>query len=612
MLFSDLAHYLQQLEKTSSRNEMTRILSGLLRKAGAEEIEAICYLLSGRLLPSYYGLEFNLAEKMMVKVLVSAYEIKPQEVRSLYKAKGDLGDVAYELAKERRHGAKQLSVKEVYVQMLEIARESGEGSQERKITKMSHLVASLDSLSAKYVSRMPVGKLRLGFSDATLLDAFSLMETGDKSARKAIESAYNVTADIGAIGRRIKTAGLAGLKKLKPKPGIPLRPSLAERLSSAEEAVEKAGPEVGIEPKLDGFRTAIHVWHEKGGKQAALFSRNLENTTHMFPEIVESAKKLDVASVILDGETIAFNPKSGEFLPFQETVQRKRKHEIEAFAKKIPLSIFVFDLLYLDGRSLLHLPFRERRKALEDLFIKIPSTGAIRLAQERETSDPKIVEEELAKNIGLGLEGVVVKNLEVPYQAGNRGFHWIKLKAATAALEQLRAGAKKAETQILDTIDCVVMGVYKGRGKRTQFGLGGFLLGVPGKDDSYYTISRLGTGLSDEQFREAQKRAEQLKVKEQPKEYVVEKEITPDVWIRPALVVEILADAITLSPRHTAGRKEEGLARRSLGEGGRGYSLRFPRLVRFRSDKNPEDATTIAEIRKLYQKQKRSAKTIEL
>ncbi|QQG45687.1 MAG: ATP-dependent DNA ligase [Candidatus Sungiibacteriota bacterium] len=593
MRFSELAKYLEKLEKTASRNEMTKILAEVLKEAEEEEIDKVCYLLLGELLPAYRGIEFNIAEKIMIQVLAAALEESPKKITKLYKSKGDLGDVAYDLLSQKRKPAKHLTADKVYSQLLKVSQETGTGSQERKIKKMAELLSELDARSAKFVVRIPIGKMRLGFSDATLLDALSFMLKGDKSARKEIEQAYNVTADIGAIAKIVKKSGLGSLQRIEPHPGIPIRPSLAERLRTVEEVIEKAGPEVGVEQKLDGFRTQIHLWREEGEKKIALFSRNLENTTAMFPEIVAAAKKLPVQEAILDGETIGYNPKSNKFSPFQETVQRKRKYDIEEFAKKIPLSIFVFDILYLNGKSLLERPFRERRKIIERVLPE-KTKGALRLTPHRVTKDPNVILKELKSSIAAGLEGVVAKNLDAAYEAGSRGFHWIKLKATMAALEKLRGG-KKTETKILDTIDCVVMGAYKGRGKRAVFGVGGLLLGIRGQDGRYYSISRLGTGLSDEQFREAHRRLGKLKVNTAPKEYIVDKEITPDIWVRPSLVVEILADEITLSPRHTAGRKGTS----------RGYSLRFPRLVRFRDDKNPEDATTAEEIKKLFAEQKK-------
>lgn len=594
MKFPDLAVYLEKLENTASRNEMTITLAEIFRRAGEEEIDKISYLLLGKLLPSYRGIEFNMAERMMIRALALAFGETAPGIMRKYKSSGDLGDVAYDLAGQKKKW-RDIEVNSLYDVLLGIALDSGTGSQERKIKKMAELLSNLDARSIKFVVRMPLGKMRLGFSDVTLLDAFSTAERGDKSARALIEAAYNVGADIGAIAKKIKSGGLPSLKKIETTPGIPVRPSLAERLPDVLETIEKAGPLVGVEKKLDGFRTQLHVWSEKGKKHISLFSRNLENTTPMFPEIVAAAEKLKVKDVILDGESIGFNPKNGRFTSFQETVQRKRKHGIEEFAKKIPLHIFIFDILHLNGESLVTRTLRERRKILERV-LPAHGTGTIILVEHKETDDPHFLEEELKKSVAAGLEGLVAKNLEAPYRAGHRGFHWIKLKATMAALENLRAGKKRGKTQVLDTVDCLIMGAYKGRGKRADFGIGGFLLGIRGPGDKYYTISRLGTGLSDERFREARRRLEGLRATSMPKEYVADKEVAPDIWAKPSIVAEILADEITLSPRHTAGRHSAK---------GRGYSLRFPRLVRFRDDKGPEDATTLKEIEKLYKMQSR-------
>jgi DNA ligase-1 len=598
MRFSVLAGYLERLENTPSRNAMTSILAELLARADADEADKLCYLLLGELAPAYRGIDFQIAEKMMLRVLVSAYDMAPAEVLRRFKTAGDLGDVAYAHASGsgpaggKRGGP---SVAAAYDALYDIARESGEGSQDRKISMLADLLRALDPLSAKYVVRIPLGKLRLGFSDATLLDAFSFLIAGDKSARGRIERAYNVTADIGAIAAHIKRGGLGALARLGARPGIPIRPSLAERLQDTDAVIEKAGPVVAVEPKLDGFRTQIHVWEERGVRRAELFSRNLERTTDMFPEIASAARKMRVKSAILDAEAIGYHPETGNFALFQETVQRKRKHDIAATAAKIPLVAFVFDIMYLDGIPLIALPFVKRRRRLEDIFKKKSGEDALRLAERTDTDSVAVVRRELERNIGRGLEGIVVKNLAVGYEAGSRGFHWIKLKEKSSALARLRAG--DSHGGLVDTIDCVVMGAYRGRGKRAQFGVGGFLLGVRGPDDRYYTISRLGTGLSDDWFREARHRIRAHEMKEKPRQYVVDDDTAPDIWIAPSLVVEILADEITRSPRHTAGRDADGA----------GYSLRFPRLVRFRDDKKPEDATLIEEIVRIHGLQKNLA-----
>ena len=620
MRFSELARYLEKLEATSSRNDITRLLADLFGRTGAGEIGKACYLLLGELVPAYRGIEFNIAEKMMLQVIARAYGRDPDEVSRLYKREGDHGNIAYLFAgKQATHRGAALDISAVYERLLAIAEHAGMGSQERKVTGFADLLSALDPLSAKFVARIPVGKLRLGFSEMTILDALSVMLVGDKSARRRIEAAYNITADIGALALRLKTRGLSSLTRLAATPGIPIRPSLAERLRTVEDVIVKAGPVVAVEPKLDGFRTQIHVWQNGRSRRVALFSRNLENTTAMFPEIARAAKSLKIKSVILDAEAIGFNAKTGAYAPFQETAQRKRKHDIEAFAKKIPLVGLVFDVLYLNGKSLLSLSQRKRRKILEHLFREDASEGVLRIDPQRITDDPNVIAAELDANVKRGLEGLVVKNLGSPYQAGSRGFHWIKLKATMAALEGLRAGPPTKSSgggagkrhgmmQLPDTIDCVVMGAYKGRGKRAGFGVGGFLIGVRA-GERYYSLSRLGSGLSDEQFREMNIRVGKLQSGSPPKEYVLLKDVAPDIWVRPKLVVEILADEISLSSRYTVGRKgEERTAptrRGGLRPAGRGYSLRFPRLVRFRDDKDPDEATTVAEVAHMYKLQRR-------
>ena len=203
---------------------MTKILSGVLKESDAGEADKICYLLLGELVPAYRGVDFNIAEKIMLRVLASAYGKKLAGVTASYKSKGDLGDVAYELVRAERTRGQHPTVSLVYEKLLAIARESGEGSQERRVGGLAKILAALDPLSAKYVTRIPIGKLRLGFSDATLLDALSVMVKGDKSARPVIERAYNVTADIGAIAKRVKSSGLRGLERLAPTPRNPLPP----------------------------------------------------------------------------------------------------------------------------------------------------------------------------------------------------------------------------------------------------------------------------------------------------------------------------------------------------------------------------------------------------
>jgi len=596
MTFHRLAEYFSQIEATDSRLAMTELLAQVIKEASVGEAGKICYLSLGRLAPLYVGIEFNLAEKMMVKVLSLAYGTDESQARNLYKSKGDLGEVAQELSLKLKVQSSKLSVVEVYEKLREIAEVSGTGSQEKKVQWMAELLQKLDPLSARYLVRIPVGKLRLGFSDLTILDALSWMAVGDKSKREEIEEAFNARADIGQIAQIIKEkGGLKGLKGVKVSLGVPIMPALCQRLPTPEEMIEKMAPQaqdkVAAEPKYDGTRLQIHFsrkrkWEEKEAQLSfdtkpvgfvRTFTRNLENTTHMFPDLVQAVfEEVDAQEAILDCEAIGFDPKTGRFLPFQETIKRKRKYEIGKTAKEIPLKFFCFDILYKDGKDLLDLPFSQRREVLEKI---LPSRNkTILLSPQIVTDDPQELRQYHGEQRRKGLEGVVVKKWEAPYDPGRRGYTWVKFKE-----EEGKKGGGLA-----DTLDCLVMGYNRGKGRRTQFGIGAFLVGVR-KGERFLTVSKIGTGkgLTDEQWMEMHRRCEKAKTKEKPKEYQVSKSLVPDVWCAPKIVVEIKADNITKSPTHTAA-----------------YALRFPRLVRFRDDKSPEQATTLGEAEKLFRLQK--------
>jgi DNA ligase-1 len=577
MTFQQLTSFFQELEKTASRNKMTEILAKLLKSAVTEEVDKVCYLSLGRLAPLYKGIEFNLAEKMLIRVLAQAYRKEEGEVKKKYKELGDLGDVAAFFDKKAK--AKPLSVNQTYERLLEIALESGKGSVERKIGKTAQLLDDLDARSAKYIVRIPLGKLRLGFSDLTILDALSWLIAGNKSKRAEIEAAYNVRADVGQVAQIIKQKGLSGLKKVKVQLGVPVVPALAQRLPNPEEMIKKMTSEkenlVASEPKYDGTRLQIHFRKKK--KLVQTFTRNLENTTHMFPDLARAVfSEVRASEAILDGEAIGFDPKTGKFLPFQETIKRKRKYGIGQKAKEIPLKFFCFDLLYKDGKDLFKESFKRRRQILEKVLSSKNKT--ILLSPQMVSSDPNELRRYHDEQIKKGLEGSVVKKWEAPYDPGRRGYTWVKFKA-----EKGKKGAGLA-----DTLDCVVMGYNKGKGKRAQFGLGAFLVGVR-KGATFLTISKIGTGLSDEQWREMYRRCQKSNVKTQtkPKNYLVDKNLEPDTWCAPQIMVEIEADNITKSPIHTAK-----------------YALRFPRLVRFRDDKAATQVTTLAEAEKLYKLQK--------
>lgn len=578
MKFSIVAQYFEKIEKTPGRLDMTEYLCQLFKQATPEEAKIISYFSLGEMHPPYVGAQFQVADKMLLKVFARILSKSEEEVKELFQVLGDIGLVIDHRAQSVDTG---LSVHEVYVKLDEIEKISGQGAQEKKIAAICALMENLDNLSAKFVSRILVGKLRLGFSDMTLIDALSWMLVGDKSVRKLIENAYNTSADIGLIAYVAKDKGVAGLEDLTIQVGIPIRPAAAERMPTAKEIFEKLGTGIVAQPKLDGFRLQIHVSNVAPEPFVKFFSRNLVDMSHMFPDLVEAFKNLKVETLICEGEAIVYDVHTGNFVPFQETVKRRRKHDIEEIAQELPLKVFIFDILYLDGKSLMALPHTKRREIVEHVF-KHSHKEVVSVIDEVVIHSIKQLEDYFYANIEAGLEGLVVKKPDSIYQPGKRNFNWVKLKREEAGLLE-------------DTIDCVVLGYYYGEGKRTQLGIGGFLAGVyDKKHDNFHAITKVGTGLTDEQWVELKNKCDAIKAPEQPKNVECAKDVYPDVWVYPEIVVLIRADEITRSPRYTAGRMSDEL----------GYALRFPRFMGYREDKSAFDATEVEEIKHMYKDQK--------
>lgn len=561
MKFSDLSVYLEKLEKTSSRLEITSILSDLFKKTSPKEIDKVVYLSLGVLAPNYEGVLLNLAEKMMIRVISLAFNKTPDEVKTLYKKSGDLGDTAQKLNKNEKSN---LSVSNVYEKLIEIANDGGAGSQEKKVEKTSNLLKGLDALSTRFVARIPVGRLRLGFSEKTIMDALS-KSTG--ISKKEVEDAYNIRPDIGYVARLVKEGKP---QSVTPEVGVPVVPMLAARLNSPIEMIKKMG-EVSVEPKFDGLRIFIHF--RKKDNFLRIFTRNMNAIpSDTFPELSDVGKYIKANEVILDTEAVGIDPKREMFLDFQKTMNRRRKHNIEKSASEVPLQFQVFDTLFIDGKGLLNVPYRQRRREVERVVI---NGSILRVDENTITKDPEVIRSLHEKYLKMGLEGVVVKKADGFYVSGRTGWNWVKMKEVEGKMGKLS-----------DTVDCVIMGATSGKGKRVGFGVGQFLAGV--KDgEKIKTVTKVGTGLTDEQFKELSTRLKKIVVSEKPKEYEVHKDLTPDFWVAPSEVVELAADEITVSPKHTAG-----------------YALRFPRLVRFRDDKNPNQATTLKELKDIFKLQR--------
>ncbi len=568
MKFKRLSFYLENLDKTASRIRITEILASLFKESNADEIDKVVYLLLGTLAPNYRRVVFNVAERMMLQVAVKAYGKDLKLVKEEYKKKGDIGDVVYNLAsKSKGKSEKSPSVVEVYKTLFEVAQDGGERSQERKVTKLADLISTLDPVSAKYVSRIPVGKLRLGFSDKTVLDGLSWMEYGDKSGKDRLDKAYHVLPDVGLLARDVKEKGIEkATENVIPQVGVPVLPMLAQRLKNPAEMIEKMG-NVAVEPKLDGLRIQIH--HKKGKDGfTKVYTRNLNETSWMFPELKKISKFIKAKEVILDTEAIGVDEERQKLVNFQATMTRRRKHEIEKYQTKVPIKFFVFDILSKNGKNYMDGDYKERRSILERT---VKQGKLFKIVDYIITDNPGEITKLNAKWRKKGLEGIVVKRVDSGYVPGRTGWRWVKMKEA-----------QEAEGKLADTLDCIIMGYSVGKGRRAGFGIGQFLAGIIDKG-KVKTITKVGTGLTDEQFNVLNKKLNRIVTANKPKEYDVHKDYEPDYWVEPKVVVEIAADELTKSPRHTSG-----------------MALRFPRLVKFREDKSLKQITTKKEIIKLF------------
>jgi len=576
--YSEVAEKYEELEGISGRNEMTRVLAELLKETPRDELPLLVYLTQGKLRPDYEGVELGLAEKLALRAVSSATGLSSQKVYTTYIKFGDIGTAAEELLKTKGQGtlfSERLTLKRVYDTLLRVAKQSGSGSIELKLKELGSLLNDATPTEAKFVMRTVTGELRLGVADYTVLDAAASAFLGGKGERGAVERAYNVHPDLGFVVASVASKGLRGLHGIEVEVGVPIRPMLAERLSSAEAIIKKMGDRVvAAEYKLDGERLQIH----KDGNSVKLFSRRLESITGNYPDAVELAKKdVKAKKAILEAEVVAINEDTGEYLPFQELMHRRRKHGVEQAMRDYPVALNFFDILYAEvditGR-----PYTFRRNKLQEV---VEETDRTRLVPVMRSSDPAKIENFMEEAIENGCEGLMLKDLSSDYRAGARGFAWIKLK-------------REYRSELTDTIDLVIIGAFHGRGRRAGT-YGTYLLGAYDEKRTLFTsVAKIGTGFSDADLEKIPKLLRPYESHVKPAN--VESAMAPDVWFRPHMVIETIAAELTLSPIHTAaiGRIRPGA----------GISLRFPKFTgRIRDDKGPEDATTVEEIVSMYNRQ---------
>ena len=578
MKYAVLADAYKHIEATSGRLAMTELLAGLFRKTTHALIGHVVYLTQGKLSPDFEGVEIGVAEKMAIRAVAHATQVPAATVESKLSTAGDLGLVAEALLPKGKRRGTGLTLEEVYKELDRTAQASGKGAQAAKMHAIAGLLARATPLEAKYLVRTITGRLRLGVGDMTVLDALAVVFAGGKQARKVLERAYNLTSDLGYVARTVASGGLDAVRKIHVVVGKPIRPMLAERLGDPQEILHKLGGQCIAEYKYDGERLQIH----KKGPQVDIFSRRLEKIVTQYPDVVELARThLHAREAIIEGEVVAINPTSGDLLSFQELMPRRRKYGIEQVVADIPTAVFAFDALYVDGTDLTEQPHSERHRVLESI---ITPDDRFHPAVSRRVSAVRELEEFFEQAVADGCEGLVCKALGGAYQAGARGWQWIKFK-------------REYRSEMTDAVDLVVVGAFHGRGRRG--GTYGALLmaAYDPKDEMFRTVCKLGSGFTDEFLADL---PGQLRATARPdRDPHVDSRLTADVWFTPTVVYEVIGAEITLSPVHTAGWN-------AIREGA-GLAIRFPRLRRVRDDKGPTEATTVAEIVAMYKRQLKHA-----
>ena len=580
MKYSLLADSYEKIEATTKRLEMTDHLVELLKKTPKGILDKVVYLTQGKLYPDFVDIEIGIAEKLAIRAVSKATGRNEKEIKEDLKITGDLGETAQKFLKKKIQTTffqKTLTVQDVYEILDKMAKASGPGSMDQKINHLAGLLTNATPKEAKYIIRTVTGSLRLGIADMTVLDALAIAYGGGKETREDLERAYNISSDLGRVAKTVAEEGIKGIKKFKVVIGEPIRPMLAERLGSPQEILEKLGGKCIAEYKYDGERIQAH----KQGDHVTLFSRRLEDITNQYPDGRELVKKhVKAKEAIVEAECVAIDPDTGEMKPFQELMHRRRKYGIKKAMEEHPVSLFMFDALYMDGKDLTQEPYPVRHKFLGKIIEK---SDRVKLAEYLVTDDLDELERFFEKAVEDGCEGLICKSIneDAVYQAGARGWLWIKYK-------------RDYKSEMTDTVDLVIVGAFHGRGKRAGT-YGALLLSAyDPEEDTFKTVTKCGTGFTDEDLKKLPKMMKKHQIPHRHPRVL--STIEADVWFEPKVVIETIGAEITLSPIHTCAmntiRKKSGLA------------IRFPRFTgNYRLDKSAEDATTVKEVTEMYKGQ---------
>jgi len=578
--YSSIAEAYERIEATTKRLEMTDYLVEILKETPTSLIDKVVYLTQGKLYPDFVGIEIGIAEKLAIRAVARSAGHREKDIEEDTQKTGDLGETSQKFMEKKTQAtffSSPLTVERVYETLDKIAKSTGSGSVDLKLSLLAGLLSDASPSEAKYIVRTVTGSLRLGIADMTVLDALAVAFGGGKETREHLERAYNISSDLGRVARIVAEEGIEGIKKFKVMPGEPIRPMLAERLGSSAEILEKLGGRCIAEYKYDGERIQAH----KNGDKIILFSRRLENITDQYPDGVEYVREhVKAEEAIVEAEAVAVDPTTGEMKPFQELMHRRRKYRIKEAMAEHPITLFMFDVLYVDGKDLTQQPYPVRHKHLEKV---IEQTDNVKVAEYIIAENTEQLEKFFEKTVEGGSEGIMCKSVndDSVYQAGARGWLWIKYK-------------RDYRSEMTDTVDLVVVGALHGRGKRAGT-YGTYLLAAYNPDkDIFETVTKVGTGFTDADLEKLPKLLNKHKISH--KHPRVESTLDVDVWFEPSVVIEIRGAELTLSPVHTC-------AMNVIREGS-GVAIRFPRFTgKYRVDKSPEDATTTEEMIKMYRGQ---------
>ncbi|MDA1196471.1 MAG: ATP-dependent DNA ligase [Nanoarchaeota archaeon] len=585
MEYAKLVSVYTALESTTKRLAKTRTLADFLRDVPESDVASVVLLLQGKVFPNWDDRKVGIASRLVLKALHTATGVAAATIEDTWKETGDLGLAAEQLMGKKKQAtlfSSSLSVEKVFTNLQKLASMEGQGTVTRKVQLVAELLTSATNLEARYIIRTVLEDLRVGVGEGSLRDSIAWAYFGKElnlsydeekndividdreeyvKAVDAVQGAYDLTNDFGKVAREAKKNGLKGLNALSVTVFTPLKCMLALKVADIEEGFERCGKPVACENKLDGFRMQIH----KDGDEVKLFTRRLDEVTRQFPDVVAHVKShINAKQVILDAEAVGFDVSTGKYLPFQSIGQRiRRKYDIKKMASEYPVEVNVFDILYHDGKTLLSHPFSERRELLEKV-VKGEERKVVVVPSIVSSSKTEI-SAFYKKSLAAGNEGAMFKKLDAPYKPGARVGHMCKLKD-----EQ-------------DALDLVIVGAEWGEGKRSTW-LSSFTLACS-DSSGFFEVGKVGTGIKEKpeeglSFGEMTDELKPLIISERGKSVV----------IKPKIVVEIAYEEIQKSPTYSSG-----------------YALRFPRVKRLRSmERSAMDITTLAEIERLYRKQKKS------